>query len=323
MNKILKNGYGVLICTLILTLLFSSCQTTKCTLEPDICYVPEPRIIECLPSPFPKLTQEERRQDWGRELFLGKSFAKEMDFYRAITCFKKALFLIPRKEEDRRLEIEYDIFFAYYSAGKYQEAIEAFEGSGLNIIPETFPAVDSLLPLLYDAYWQTGQTERACRIWEVISQYNAETANKLSLSTGITEADFPVIAKTSECTPSSDSICELMTCYCNGAKSVSKARTLNALLPGAGYYYVGQKKSAITSFLINALFIAAAYQLFDRGYIPAGIIVTSLEMGWYFGGINGAGIEANQYNQCLYSRLGRETMVRERLFPILMIQTGF
>lgn len=312
-----------LLFSLLLCLFAWGCQRACCPLEPSICYAPQQRLIEKLPCSFPKLTGAERAQDWGRELYVGKSFAREMDFYRAITCFKRALFLLPKNTEERRLEIEYDLFLAYYTAGKYQEAVEAFECSRLINVPETFPAFQDLQITLYDAYYQIGQEERACRILSAIAQNNGELANKLILGTAIAEADFPTIIQTAECTCSSESVYEMLSVYHTQAKSVAKAKALNAILPGAGYFYVGQKKSAITSFLINALFIAASYQLFDRGYIPAGIITTSLEMGWYFGGINGAGIEAAQYNQCLYERIGRETLTQERLFPILMIEYGF
>lgn len=301
----------------------TSCQPTRCCLEPSIGFCPPKKLIETLPNPFPKLTAAERAQDWGKELYVGKAFAKEMDFYRAITCFKKALFLIPRKAAERRLEIEYDIFLAYYAAGKYQDAVETYEGSRLIDATEDFPASRNLLITLYDAYKQNDQPERACRILEVLVNTECQTAQRLILSSAILEADFPEIVETSDESPEAESVCQMLSTYSSESKSVTKARLLNAVLPGAGYWYVGQKKSALTSFLINALFIAATYQLFDRGYIPAGIITASLETGWYFGGINGAGIEANQFNQCLYDRLGRETMVQERLFPILMLDYGF
>lgn len=324
LSKFYSNKYSVIfLCALLLCGFNTGCKEVSCQLEPNICYQAEPRVIEGLQSPFPKLTPQERGQEYGRELFLGKAFAKEMDFYRAITCFKRALFLIPKGQLERRMEIEYDIYLAYYTAGKYCEAVESFEGSSLISLTEDFLAYEDLLITLYDAYWQTDQIDRACKIWELLAQYNETATNKLSLGTGTSEGNFPVMLQTAECTPEKESISELLCCYESGKKSVSKAKMLNAIFPGAGYYYVGQKKSAVTSFIINALFIAAAYQFFDKGYIPAAIITLSLETGWYFGGINGAGIEAKQYNDCLYSRLGRETMVRERLFPILMIQTGF
>lgn len=307
----------------LLLMHLTGCQKVPCCLEPDICYSVEPCIIENWQTPFPKLSPQERSQEWGRELVLGKAFAREMDFYRAITCFKRAHFLIPRKERERRLEIEYDIYLSYYAARKYQDAIEAFEGSGLIGAGDDFPAFNDLLTTLYDAYWQTDQMERACKIMETVSYYDLNRANKLSLGTATSEGNLSSMLQTSESLPESESIAELVSCYQSNAKSVFKAKALNAILPGAGYYYVGQKKSAATSFVINALFIAATYQLFERGYIPAALITLSLEVGWYFGGINGAGLEAKQYNDCLYSRMGRGVMVQERLFPILMIQGGF
>lgn len=307
---------------ILLCIVFWGCQPTPCCLEPNLCYWPPPYHIERLPSSFPPLTPVERTQEWGKELFLGKAFAKEMDLYRAITCFKRALILIPKNHE-RRFEIEYDIFFAYYVAQKYQDAVEAFEGSRLIDAPETFPVFRDLLIALYDSYVKVNLPERACRILGILDAMDACAANQLRLETAISQVDFPGIVNAGNASSSCDHINEFITTYLTEAKSVSKAQTLNALLPGAGYYYVGQKRSAITSFVINALFIAAAYQLFDRGYIPAGIIVASLETGWYFGGINGAGLEAKQYNENLYSRLSRVTMERERLFPILMIEKGF
>lgn len=307
---------------LFLCLTCFSCQPNSCSLEPNICFSAPPFLIESLPAPFAPLTLVERSQDWGKEYFIGKSFAKEMDLYRALTCFKRALFLIPRTHE-RRMEIEYEIFFAYYAANKYQEAVETFEGSRLMDAPATFPPLLDLLIALYDSYIKIDQPERACRILMLIETIESNTANNLRLETAVVDADFPGIVNAAGCSASNEAVSEFLTTYFTEAKSVSKAQTLNAILPGAGYYYVGQKKSAITSFLINALFIAAAYQLFDRGYIAGGIIVTSLETGWYFGGINGAGIEAKQYNEILYDRLARETLANERLFPILMIQKGF
>jgi hypothetical protein len=287
-----------------------------------VCYTPPAGLIECLPSPFPPLTPVERATDWGRELYLGRSFAKETDPYRAITCFKSALFLVPRTHE-RRIEIEYEVFISYYLANKYQDAVEAFEGSHLIEAPATFPAMRELLIALYDSYIKVDLPERACRVLGLIESIDEETANDLLMQTAVISANIPEIVNASYCSSSNEEITDFLTTYFTESKSVSKARMLNAVLPGAGYYYVGQTKSAITSFLINALFVAAAYQLFDRGYIPAGIIVSSLEAGWYFGGINGAGIEAHQYNEVLYSRLGREVLTKEKLFPILMFEKGF
>lgn len=306
-----------------LALLVSGCHPTACRIEPNLCYTPQKRLVESLPPTFTELTAQERRSEWGRELMLGKAFAKEMDLYRAITCFKRAEFLIPRSQFDRLLEIQYDIFLAYYSANKFQDAIDVFESSRLQDAPPCFPAMRELLIALYDAYMRTDQPERACRVHSLLYALDDSAATNLTLSTAIQEVDFCTIADTTPFTPSGGAVSDFVSCYCCESKSIRKAQILNAVLPGAGYYYVGQKKAALTSFLINALFIAASYQLFDRGYIPAAIITTSLEMGWYFGGINGAGLEARQYNEIKYERGARGLLVEERLYPILMFQKGF
>ena len=87
--------------------------------------------------------------------------------------------------------------------------------------------------------------------------------------------------------------------------------------------YIGQKKSALTAFLLNSLFIAAAYEFFHHGHVAAGIITTSFEAGWYFGGIYGAGEEAKYYNERVYEQDATAILNDTKLFPVLMIQYGF
>ena len=106
-------------------------------------------------------------------------------------------------------------------------------------------------------------------------------------------------------------------------KSISRAQFLNAVCPGAGYLYIGQKKSALTALLINGLFIAAAYEFFHRGYTAAGIITSSFELGWYCGGIYGAGEEAKYYNERIYEKKVGTAMNSEGYFPIYMLKYTF
>lgn len=318
-----------LITTLLLFL--CGCQQDCSRLEPNIVYVTPQRLVENLPSPFPELTSEEKSQEWARELFLGRKFARELDLYRAITCFKRAQFLLPSNldtiprfnVDNRRLEIEYEIFLAYYLGNKYQEAIDTFDSGGLIQVPADFPVFNELLIALYDAYIQIDEQEKALKLLCYINAKNQAIAQSLTLETAISNADFPNIKAAGDCHPAKDNIDQLLGNYKCRALSPTKARTLNALLPGAGYYYVGQQKAALTSFIINALFIAASYQLLEKGYIPAGIITASLEAGWYFGGINGAGLAAKEYNERLYECLSKETLMETRLFPVLMLNYGF
>jgi hypothetical protein len=62
---------------------------------------------------------------------------------------------------------------------------------------------------------------------------------------------------------------------------------------------------------------------FETGNIPAGAIFTSFEAGWYFGGIYGGGLEAKAYNERLYESLATPVLMKENLFPGLMIRYAF
>ena len=110
-----------------LALVCTACQTQCCKIEPEICYIPRAQLIQDLPSPFEKLTRTEIRQEWGKELYVGLTFAHEMDLYRAITAFKRALIFLPSDNPSRRLQIEYSIFLCYYLGQKYQDALDTFE----------------------------------------------------------------------------------------------------------------------------------------------------------------------------------------------------
>lgn len=306
---------------LVLTLI--SCQPTYQKMEPVIsCPLPTARI-ECLPSAFPRLSLQERQQEWANELIMGEVFAKECDFYRAITCYKRALILLPPLDTARRLQLDYSLILCYYLGAKYQEAVNIFESSDLSQANPSFPAFNHLLLIVYDCYLQLKQEDKAECVLEVIRKFSEESADDLFLYQTLKSGEI----ETARCVISQHRQAEAMQMdfafYDQFAKSPPLARTLNALLPGAGYYYVGQRRSALTSFIINALFTAATYQFFQRGYPAAGAITLSLEMGWYLGGINGAGLEAHEFNTRLYEGISRKILIEQDCFPVLMFETSF
>lgn len=311
------------IISVLLISTLTGCQSYRNEIDPVIVFTPSTCQIERLPTAFPPLTEEERQQEWAKELLMGDAFGRELDLYRAITCYKRALILLPEGAVERHLQIDYDIILSYYLGRKYQEAINTFEGSALVQVNPLFPGFNNLIILLQDSYRQVGQEERAECLFEVIQKYSPETAVDLSLYYDLEEGNLEEAQMAICAHPCRESLQEDMGIYYQNAKSPSKARTLNAILPGAGYYYVGQPKSAVTSFVINTLFSVAAYQFFKNGYIAAGAITTSLELGWYLGGINGAGIEATEYNSRLYEGVAQSMMVEHRFFPVLMFETAF
>lgn len=312
-----------LILSFFLLILTSSCQKVCDEFHPDIVYFPNPVTIASRPSAFSPLISLESRSDWGKEVKIAYAFAKEQDYYRAITAFKRALVFLPVNLQARKLQIDYAIFHCYYLAYKYQEAIEAFQGSSLESTTKEFPAYRELLIQLYECYTKCDNTIDAERIFSFIEQDFPEDAEILKITDAVLEANFPALVSLAECREDREDLEELITCYTLEAKSEDRARLYQTLLPGAGYYYVGQKQAALTSLIINSLFIWATYQCFNTGNTAAGIIMASLESGWYFGGINGAGIAAREYNERLYHTIGRDFLRNKGSFPILMLETTF
>jgi tetratricopeptide (TPR) repeat protein len=310
---------------LCLVTLLTSCQPKACILEPNISYCPTVKHLKTLPNTFPPLTCDEEKTDWGREMRLGLAFACELDLYRAITCYKRALILYPFcYPQERKLQIQYALVMCYYLGGRYQDVADTFNETKLSDVPDTFPGFRNLLIILYDSYLNIGDNIKAFGVFKLIDQYYPEISDDLALRLAILKADFDKIEELYEENPIEYAdVYQWMNLYEEQAKSVKTAQFLNAVLPGAGYLYIGQPQTALTAAVINALFITAAYEFYHHGNTAAGIITTSLELGWYVGGINGAGLAAKAMNEDLYNRTGKSLMLQHCLFPVLMFDKSF
>lgn len=304
--------------------LSASCSPNRAAFEPNVAYIPAERDIACVPSAFPPLTPEEMQDAWAEELHVGRCFAKELDLYRAITSFKKALFLVPQNNILRIYEIEFCILQSYFLAGRYVEVTNFFGTTHLQRArPETFPAFRDLLIILWESYRQGGDSEKADKVYQLIEKNDEELANSLDIYLSLAHGKLCDANATASGTDKERAVDSLTQTFCASAKSPRTAEILNAGLPGLGYWYVGEKRSAITSFVINALFVWATYRFFEKGYTAAGIITLSLETGWYFGGINGAALEAKYYNERLYHQNAECMMTDAKLFPALMLDFSF
>ncbi len=307
-----------------LLLFLTSCYRVSEKLEPHVNCTVRSKYLKNLPEAFPPLLTSEREKAWGQEYLLGRAFAKDLDLYRAITALKRAAYLIPKKESYRLLEIEYQILLCYYLGKRYDETTDLYNQSNLYTVDRSFPAHHDLLMILYESYIKTDNQLKATHILRILQDEYPETAKKLAFSTAVTEGNLSALKNySSENHPQKIEMKETLSAYDTQKKSIRKAQTLNMVLPGAGYLYVGQKQSALTAFLLNGLFIAASAHFFYQGHIAAGIITAGFETGWYFGGIYGGGEAAKFYNERLYETLVHPKMQNEKQFPIFMLRYGF
>lgn len=301
----------------------TSCYKVPDKLEPQINYSIQDKYIRSLKAAFPPLDEEEKKKPWGEEYLIGVAFAQKLDLYRAVTAFKRAEILIPNQLFYRKQEIEYFIVLSYYLGGRYEDVIDSFDDSNLGVVDQKFPTYHDLLVILYESYRNTENANKAAKILQIIKMHYPDTAKKLELSTALSTGNIKDVQKLSYNRTTQDDASHLIQAYSREKKSITKAQILNAALPGAGYFYIGQTQSAITSALLNGLFIAAAYHFFHHGHMAAGIITTSIEAGWYFGGIYGAGESAKLYNERVYEAKAFHSLNQQHLFPIFFLSYGF
>lgn len=77
--------------------------------------------------------------------------------------------------------------------------------------------------------------------------------------------------------------------------NANKARILS-IIPGLGYWYCKQPKTALTAFLFNGMTLYATYDLLKQGQYGMGILMTAMSMSFYVGNIYGSGRSAKKYN---------------------------
>jgi hypothetical protein len=307
--------------------LLASCARAPVNLEPAFKEPVHPKQIQreqrslvLLPenfsvNPFDPLNEEEKSTTWGKEYALGLFFAQDFDLYRAITCFKTALFYNP--PEERQYEIQYSTLLAYFLGKKYKEVIFIAESTPLGGVSAHFPAFRDLVLILHESYMQEGRIQHALNLAKMLDDSDQ---SKLALYLNVKSAHIENLVA---CADDKPYLSKMVEGYKAEKKSIRTAECLNAILPGAGYWYVGQKQTAVTAFLVNGLFTGATAYFFADGNIPAGLILLSLESGWYFGGIYGGGLAAKAYNERVYLNYANKIGEKEQFYPQLMLKYSF
>lgn len=285
-----------------------------------------PQQIRNLPEPPPSLSSEEQTQTWATEYQLGKAFAARFDLYRAITCFQRARFLLQMQQPSsfRCAQMVHASLLSYCLGGKYQEAIDLWEQECDSYNGKDPKLNQDVICLLFDAYCHVGRQEDGYRLLSSLPQEDP-LQQRLPLFFALASNDEQqLLSSQQQAKTLGDKVdheaAVLIDSYRNLRKDPCTACLLNGVLPGAGYLYIGQTQTAITSLALNTAFIVAAVQLFAAHQPAAAIIATGFEVGWYGGGVMGAGLAAKAHNQRLREQLSRDFLSNHQLFPLQMVQ---
>ena len=120
-----------------------------------------PSAILALPPPPPLLTPEEELSPWGLEYRLGRHFAIDGDYYRAVTCFHRSRYLLDSPSSAHAAQLLHALLITYSLGGKYQEAINVWEAQQNTTHLDDPDLARDCIGLLYEAYTHINQPQKA------------------------------------------------------------------------------------------------------------------------------------------------------------------
>jgi tetratricopeptide (TPR) repeat protein len=246
------------------------------------------------------------------------------DYYRAITEYERLLFFHPgdRLADRARLRIAE----SYLRGGKYDQALGrlrdlARAGGGSE-------AGRSAQFLLAETFFRRGEYSRAAEEFDAFADAwpddpRAAEARIQSAWARLRQGDWAEAAEGFRRIPADSPMRQQADALAGASpgfaglprKSPALAGGLSAVLPGAGQLYLGRPTDAATAFLLNAAFIWAAAESFQRDNDAVGGILLFFEAGWYFGNVYNAVSGAHKHNRRSEQRFFED--LRER-FGILL-----
>ncbi|WP_020678349.1 tetratricopeptide repeat protein [Geopsychrobacter electrodiphilus] len=247
---------------------------------------------------FPTLTHA---ADLPTQLQFADSLASEGDHYRAITEYKRFLFLNPDSELRPRAQLS--IAKNLLAGHRWSQADNSLEEL-FRLYPQS-PEAAKGRRIYADSAYERGEFGLARERYRALLKEVTDppTINYANFRIGwsLLEQDRPQQSARSFSLLPEPQRNQLATDLENyqslKLKSPRLAGTLSALLPGLGQLYTGRVRQATLAFLLNGAFILGAVEAIHNQNYAAGGILLFFELGWYGGNIYNATNNAHKFNQ--------------------------
>jgi tetratricopeptide (TPR) repeat protein len=242
------------------------------------------------------------------QLRIADAFLSEGEHYRAVTEYKKFLFLFPGSEKaDLAL---FRIGTAYYRGEEYEPAARTFasvqerHGKGAYAAPAAYFEGLSL--------WKLGRFDRA----------DAALDRVASLDPASEYAPLSLVGKSllsydaRDLPGCRDGLERFLASYPRDAragnvretialldrnreiprKSPELAGLMSAVVPGSGYMYAGRYGDGVVALIVNGLFIAGTVASIHQENYAVAAIVGGIGLPFYIGNIYGSANAATKWN---------------------------
>jgi tetratricopeptide (TPR) repeat protein len=239
------------------------------------------------------------------QLRLARGFIEQGEYYRAVTELKRLAILFPHSPQIERAA--YGEALANYLGEEFESAsVIALNLARNTTVPGRSYSASYLQSL---AYWKMEQHKMALGALSSIADgaKTPDRAEKLACTEAVylMDAEYVDAAKAvlerhikgnSDASSASAGLAALKRFDDMPQKSPTLAGTLSAILPGAGYAYVGRWGDAATSLILNGLFAAATWDLLRDDKYAAGYLVGTVGLSFYMGNIYGSANAAHRFN---------------------------
>jgi len=242
------------------------------------------------------------------QLGLADAFLAEDEYYRAITEYKKFLFLFPDSGK-----ADYALFgvgTAYYRGEEYEPAARTFAallekyGKGAHAAPSAYFEGVSL--------WKLGRFDRAEAAFDRVAAL--EPASEYAPLSLIGKSLLSYDAKNDP--GCRGELARFLESYPQDAraervrqtialldrnrevprKSPAVAGVMSAVVPGSGYMYAGRYGDGVVALIVNGLFIAGTVAAIHQESYAVAAIVGGIGLPFYVGNIYGSANAATKWN---------------------------
>jgi TolA-binding protein len=258
-----------------------------------------------LPGPSDPLTDANQILGFAEALF------QAGDYFRAITEYKRFLFLYPSDVRAGRVQLQ--IGLSYQRGQQWEDARKTFEE-----IAQRHPDPD----IRAEAAYRVGETSfEQGRYAQAIADLRPTAERYPRTSVGeqaryllgwsylrtrqwpAAFQTFATIDATSPLFPSSRALADAARVGEElPRKSPALAGFMSAVIPGTGYFYTGRWRDGTVALLLNGAFLAAGLEAVSAGNEAAAGLLLFFEAAWYSGAIYGAVNATQKYNLDLEER---------------------
>jgi len=228
------------------------------------------------------------------------------DYYRAITEYKRFIFLWPENELSN--ECRYRIGRSYLYGSDYENAISEFQNlynlSSGNLPARKIQYAYSKSLFMASRYKQAAFVAKNNMPDLTISKRQAYDISWCYLKDKNIKSALQIYQELAETEKSDDRIFNIRDAIVHLESLPEKrpciAGVMSAILPGSGQIYAGRWRDGLISFLINGLFISAIAGAIDKDHDETAAILGFLELGFYSANIYNSLNDAHKYNQSIW-----------------------